>query len=342
MIGKHSRILYLHSNSHALAKRLHVSRVALYNRLGYNVRLFDSTEFFSPTIFPYLDKKWKKRDPQLMAFYDALTPELQRCDLFVHYNGANIHPRYLEQFDCLKVFHCADDPEASGVLSKPVAREYDVCAISNIACIDLYKSWGCRNVFFWPLGSSFPDEVIDSFGIKNSQRDVELVFVGTKAGVTSVRFVGRLLGLYKRRRFMETIERKVPELKAHGAGWKGGFLPDEEVPALYARSRIGVNKHNSSGPVNFRSFDLAAFGVMQICDNREHLGRVYRLNEEAIGYDSLEECLAIIDHYLHRPVEARQIGLAGRERFVRDYSALPLWETFLRNLNDCLASSTRP
>ena len=333
MISKATKVLYLHSNSSGYQKRLHASRVELYNRLGYDVRLFDSTEHYAPTIFPYLDKHWRKKDRQLMSFYETLAPELHRCDLFIHYNGANIHPAYLEQFKCLKVYHCADDPEASAVLSRPVAREYDACAISNIACIDLYKSWGCRRVFFWPLGSSFPDEVIHSFDIDNSQRDIDLVFAGSKLGVTSVRYLGRLFGLYRRRRFMEAIERKVPTLKAYGAGWKDGSIPPESVPALYVRSLLGLNKHNSTGPINFRVFDLAAFGVMQICDNRKHLSQVYRLQEEVAGYETLEECLDLITYYLSHPDEARQIAVAARRRFDRDYAAAPLWENFVRNLN---------
>jgi hypothetical protein len=332
------KILFVHSNSTPLMRRLHVSRAALYNRLGYDVRLLDSTEYFAPTIFPYLDKYWRKKRPDLIKFYEVLAPELDRCDLFVHYNGANIHPRFLEQFKCIKVYHCADDPEASKVLSQPVAREYDVCAISNIACLDLYRSWGCKHVFFWPLGSSFPDDVIRATSVDNSRRDIPLVFVGSRDGAAAMRYFGRLFGLYKRRRFMETVERTFPEIVAYGAGWRAGFIPDEELPGLYARSRLGLNKHNSSGPINTRLFDLAAFGTMQICDNRKHLGLVLRLDEEVAGYETLAECLELIRHYMNRPDDAQRIAAAARARFERDYSAVPLWEGFVRNLEQCLAA----
>jgi hypothetical protein len=237
----------------------------------------------------------------------------------------------------LKIYHCADDPDASSLMSRPVAREYDICAISNVACIDMYKSWGCRNVFFWPLGSSFPDEVIDGEKHQAIERDVPVVFVGSKLGVESFRYLGRLFGMYKRRRFMEAVEREVDGLYAYGTGWQRGFIADEALPRLYARSRIGLNKHNSLGPINFRLFDLAAFEVMQVCDNRDHLGTVYRLDEEAVGYRTLRECLALIDHYRNHPDEARKIAAAGRRRFERDYSAVPLWENFVRNVNECVA-----
>jgi spore maturation protein CgeB len=276
-----------------------------------------------------------------MAFYDALAPELGRCDVFIHYNGGNIHPDFLEQFSCIKVYHCADDPDASRVLSKPVARYYDVCAISNVACLDLYAGWGCQRVFFWPLGSSFPDDLLPTDAAPHSGRDVPVVFVGSKFGVSSLRFVGTLLGLHKRKRFMGAVERRVAGLHAYGHGWRRGYIADAELPRLYASARIGLNKHNSIGPINFRLFDLPAFGVLQICDNREHLGRVFKLNEEVVGYETLDECLSLVDYYLRHGDEAEAIAFAGRERFFRDYSGVPWWQNFVRNLNDALGLTVR-
>jgi hypothetical protein len=243
---KNLRILYLHSNASPLLQELHASRVRLYNSLGFKVRLVDSTRHFRYANFPRLDRLWKRKDPSLTKFYETIGEELDACDLFIHYNGANIHPRFLEQFRCFKVYHCADDPEASNFLSRPVANYYDVCAVSNVACLDLYRTWGCKKVFFWPLGSSFADESINSVALSKS-RDTELVFVGSKTGVPSIRYFGRFLHLYKRRGFLSAVERNIPSLTAYGYGWKKGTLPDEELATLYARARLGLNKHNSLG-----------------------------------------------------------------------------------------------
>jgi hypothetical protein len=139
---------------------------------------------------------------------------------------------------------------------------------------------------------------------------------------------------------MDAVERNVPGLVAYGAGWRRGFIADERLGSLYARSRLGLNKHNSTGPINVRLYDLAAFRVMQICDNRRHLGMVYQLDDEVAGYNTLEECLALIAHYARHPEEASRIADAARRRFDRDYSAVPLWETFVRNLNDRLGVSS--
>src|SRR2546423_1345970 len=82
-------------------------------------------------IFPLLDRYWRRRDAALMSFYDLLGKAIDSCDVFIHYNGALVHPEFLEQFNKLTIYHCADDPDASDVLSRPVAPHYDICAISN-------------------------------------------------------------------------------------------------------------------------------------------------------------------------------------------------------------------
>lgn len=298
--------------------------------VGYDVRLVDSTEYLpSPLTFPQLDRAWKRNDVQLIRFYDALAPALDWCDIFVHYNGANIHPRWLEAFSCIKVYHCADDPEASDGLSRPVAAHYDLCAISNVACLDMYRQWGCKRVMFWPLGSSFVDDEWQESNPNTSGRDVPVVFVGSMYGVPSMRIIGRALGLYKRRRFMERLERGIPELVAYGEGWRRGFLAEGGLAPLYRKSRVGINVHNGLGPVNFRLYDLPAFGILQICDNKETLGHVFRVDEEIVGFATPEECVELVRYYLGRPQQACEIAAAGHDRFRRDYATEPLWRTLL-------------
>lgn len=303
-------------------------------KLGYDLSLFCMTDYHPYTIFPYLDRKWRKRDPELMKLYEALGEAIDACDVFIHYNGALIHPEFLQQFDKLKIYHCADDPDASKIISKPVATHYDICAISNPACIDMYRDWGCKNVFFWPLGAfhylcdseySMPDS-------SENMRDVPLVFIGSKLGVPSIRYIGKYLGLYKKKHFFRKIEKTFPQLLAYGGGWSRGRLPDDQVGPLYSRSMIGLNVHNSIGPINGRLYDLAAFGVCQICDNKSNLSLVFEEGKEVVGFDNIDECIDLIRYYLAHPDEAQHIGAAGRKRFLRDYTMSSLWTAFFDNI----------
>lgn len=330
-----------HSNSGAHRHDWHRRRQQSARELGYDLSLFALTDYHPYTIFPYLDREWKRRDKRLMKMYEALGAAIDSCDVFIHYNGALIHPEFLEQFKKLKIYHCADDPDASKVMSKPVAMHYDMCGISNPACMDDYRQWGCKNVFYWPIGAyHFRDEMQYEEHFTGSQtRDIPLIFIGSKWGVPSVRFIGKYLGLYRKRRFMEELEKKFPFIHGYGGFWSAGSIRDEEIPELYSRSQIGLNVHNSIGPVNARMFDLAAFGVCQVCDNKSTLGFAFN-NNEIVGFDTLEECIDKIAYYIEHSEEARRIGKNSQRRFLREYTIENIWKTFFLNVESVLQSGT--
>jgi hypothetical protein len=327
---KHKKILLAHSNHGEFLANWHENRKDVANELGYNLQNFKMIDYHPYTIFPYLDRKWKKKDYTLMKFYEKLGESINDCDVFIHYNGALIHPQFLEQFkNKIKIYHCADDPDATNVLSKPVALNYDYCAISNPTSINTYKSWGCKRVFFWPLGAfHYNDNFI------NLNKNIPLIFIGSKNGVTNIRYIGRFLGLYRKTSFMNRLEKRFPELLAYGSNWKLGKIEDDKIPDIYSRSLIGINIHNSIGPVNARLYDLSAFGVCQICDNKKNLHHVFENNSEIIGFDNEKECFELIDYYLNHPTEAMKIGENARQRFLNEYTTANIWLNFFKNLDN--------
>jgi spore maturation protein CgeB len=331
---KGKKILLAHSNQGAGMHTWHERRRISALNMGYNVSLFSMTQYLPYTIFPYLEKKWKKRDSDLMKLYDELGKAIDVCDIFIHFNGALIHPEFLEQFKKIKVYHCADDPDASSVLSKPVASHYDVCAISNPTCIDMYRKWGCKQVFFWPLGAFHFEDSFNNpqYLGKNHDRDIPIIFIGSKVGVSNIRYIGSLLGLYRKKGFMKKIDRNFPQLLAYGSGWANGRVADESVPDLYRQSKLGINIHNSLGPINGRLYDLAAFGVCQICDNKKNLSAVFEEGKEIIGFETEKEAIDLLHYYLQHPEEAMEIGWAGQQRFLKDYTMSAIWSGFFENL----------
>jgi hypothetical protein len=332
------KILLAHSNIGPTVLAWHERRRKTAIALGYDLSVFDMAALHPYTIFPKLDRLWRRRDVHLMRMYEALGYAIDACDVFIHYNGALIHPEFLAQFDKLKVYHCADDPDASTVLSRPVAPDYDICAISNPACIGMYRKWGCRNVFFWPLGSfSYVDGSMTTVPAWD-ERDIPLVFIGSKKGVTNIRYFGKYLGLYRKTAFMKQIERAFPDVFAYGSGWKRGRIDDVDIAPTYAHARVGFNVHNSLGPVNGRLYDLAAFGVCQVCDNKSTLSLVFEEGRQIIGFANVRECIELIRYYLAHPLEAESIGAAARERYLRDYSAAAIWTNFVNNVNACTRS----
>ena len=266
--------------------------------------------------FQELDRRWRYGDRALLAMYEELAEKLSGRDVLILYNGANLHPEFVSRLDLVKVYTAGDDPESTEILTRPLAPAFDIHLVNNIDCLDMYRSWGLTHVHFWPLGSlATVDEVadIDEEGILDlSTRPVPIVFLGGYQQHRKDRF--------------DRIIAEFPQAFCAGSGWPRGFLPWEEMWRTYRQSQIGWNFHNSTGPINFRTYELPAYGVMQVCDNKANLGKIFELGKEVVGFDSIDECIELTRYYLAHPEEQRRIAAAGWRRWRDDYHPDRVWE----------------
>ena len=330
--------LYIHSNTGDFMSSWHQARVKIIEGLGYTVTLVNMTDYINPVMFPELNKLWRRKDSRLINLYNKLEPSLKSNDILLHFGGALIHPEFLQRFNLLKIYHCADDPDSSEILSKPVATSYDLCAISNPSVIEMYKSWGCENVSFWPLGGFYLGEH-DSL-IDFNKRKNDLSFLGSKYGVPTMRYVtripiiGNLDVFWNKKSFFNSLEKSFPDIKAYGPYWRNGFLAHEKVSNLFNDTKIGINLHNSLGPINSRLYDLPAHGVLQICDNKKKLSQVFELDKEIIGYDTLDEAKYLINYYLKENEQAERIANAGQLRYIKDYTQENIIKKLIKIIDD--------
>lgn len=259
--------------------------------------------------FRELDVLWRYGNHQLLIMYQKLADALLDFDVFICFNGANVHPEFVHQLQCFTVYGCFDDPETSENLSKPVADAFDVAMVGNIAEIDTYKSWGVRHVRWWPLGFRHDDydPSLTEQEIIKGHRDIEVALLCER------------LTRWRRER-VDKFAASFPNGVYYGSGWPSGFLPESQRVPILQRTRIGINIHNSTGPISFRTFYLPANGVMQICDNKSHLGKIFELGVEAIGYDSIEEAIELTHYYIDHDDERRLIAAAGWKRSTREYN----------------------
>jgi hypothetical protein len=268
--------------------------------------------------WPALDKRWSRGERTLMDLYEDLGNRLADYDVFLNWNGINTHPRFVEQLDCVTAYGCFDDPESSEDLSRPVAASYDVCLVGNVAELDTYRSWGCRSVHFWPNGfrNREFDPTLTRQRILEEDRDVAITLLCER--VTDWR--GKRL---------DTWTAAFPHGHYHGPGWDAGFLPEEDKVPLYQRTRIAPNFHNSTGPINYRTFTAPANGMLLLCDNKHHLGQVFVDGEEAVGFETVEEAIELAHHYLANEDERRRVAAAGFERALRDYNEIAVFRRAL-------------
>jgi spore maturation protein CgeB len=258
-----------------------------------------------------LDYNWKTADKHLMSFYEEFAKKCDQYDVLINFGALNLHPQFLEQLSITKILIFRDDPESSDYFSKPIALFHDICAIGNIAEIDQYIKWGHKNVFWLPNGfwiDDYDPELTEE-KLFSINRDVDVSIMCER------------LTQYRKKN-LDKYTTAFPQGKYYGKGWPSGFLPESERVNLLQRTKIGINIHNSTGPINFRTFYLPANGIMQICDNKSHLAKIFELDKEVVGYDSIEEAIDKTHHYLNNPEKRLEIAIAGYRRTINNYNEI--------------------
>ncbi len=311
-------IVYPAYSAARVAEETHLA--ARLVRLGFNVEALPIPCEGGWWHFPKLDHKWRTHSADLMSRYGDLEERLRGKDVLIAAGGSMLHPEFIRQLSTFNVFVCADDPESSAVLSAPVASAFDFCCVANIACVGDYAGWGVPHAAWLPLPVSdhVVDRTITEERLRNGTRDMDLVMC-----------CERVYGLSDRAMRLERLHREFPQAVLRGKGWPGGYLSEAELLSLYRRARIGWNLHNSVGPVNTRTMMLPAFGVMQICDCRDNLGKVLKLGEEVIGLETMDECVDATRYYLAHEDERRGIAIASWQRVLADYTEEKWWHRLI-------------
>lgn len=336
------KVLFLYSNNDLTTKSTHYERIKIAQEMGIDIESFCIADYVDVNRFSKLNLMYKLKNKKLYKLYEVLEKKFKKIDVLIHFNGAGIHPDFLNKFNFLKIYHCADDPDASRDLSFPVANQYDIQAISNPTCIKDYYELGCKNVFFWPLGAQFYREnnlKFASNSIHFEKRNRDLLFIGDIFGIPKYMGVNKLKSLFEKLNFKNELdflyEKKgfFNELKSqsvfvngYGKGWDNGFCTDKKAYQLYSNSMFGINIHNKTGPINFRLYDLAAFGVCQFCDCKSTLDFVFKDGVEILGYSSVEELVDLYNFHLKNVSIAEKIANNARKRYLKEYTTMHLWK----------------
>ncbi len=276
--------------------------------------------------FDELDALWRRADPALLAMYEKLEAALDGFDVLLNESGVNLHPEFVTRLPVFTVFQCFDDPDSSEHLSRPAAHAYDLCLVGNIAEVETYRSWGIRNAVWRPHGlyPGLYTPGLTEDDILSGERPVDLFMMSDR------------LSPWRKAR-LDQLAEAFPDAHFYGKGWPRGYLSREDEMASLRRAKIGPNLHNSTGPVNTRTYYLPANGVMQVCDNKSHVARIFELGKEVAGFDTVKECVDLCRYYLAHDEERRRIAAAGWRRAVTDYTELAVFRRVVSTIADGLS-----
>jgi len=207
---------------------------------------------------------------------------------------------------------------------KEIATSYDhIFTLQDGSFHDALRSQGVRDCYYLPQ-ACFPDihRPLDCVE-KDYQADVS--FMGA-AYHNRVQSFPRLLDL---------------DFKIWGEGWNletplGGQVQNsnkrvstEETVKIYNAAKINLNLHSSTyhygiNPegdfINPRTFEISACRGFQLVDNRKDLSRMFRVGEEIIAFDTLDQMRDQIEFYLANPGERSVISLKSYQRVLKEHT----------------------
>lgn len=141
--------------------------------------------------------------------------------------------------------------------------------------------------------------------------------------IHDVSFVGGRYGI--REKIVTALRRAGVRVSAYGSGWEGGRIAMEDVPRLFAQSRIvlGVGTIGHCGDfysLKMRDFDGPMSGSLYLTHDNPDLANLYELDREIATYGSTEECIDKVRYYLREDAIREGMASAGRERAARDHA----------------------
>ena len=175
-------------------------------------------------------------------------------------------------------------------------------------CVDWYLKEGCPALFF-------PEASDDSIfhPMPELPKIHEVSFIGARYGI--------------RDRVVKALRKAGIRVTAYGSGWEGGRLPNENVPRLFAQSKIvlgvGTIGHSSDFyTLKIRDFDATMSGSCYLTHPNADLNSLFEVGRELLTYASTQECVDKARHYLEHADEREAIAAAGRNRALRDHTWL--------------------
>ena len=182
----------------------------------------------------------------------------------------------------------------------------DLALTAAPECVEWYLKEGCPAVFF-PEASD--PNLFHPMPENPKMHDV--CFVGGRYGI--------------REKIVNTLRRAGISVIAYGSGWEKGRLPTEDVPKLFAQSKIVLGVGTVGHCDNFyalkmRDFDGPLSGSCYITHDNPDLYQLYEVGKEILTYRDVEECLRKVTYYLANNEKREKIAKAGYMRAIKEHT----------------------
>lgn len=282
-------------------------------------------------VFTRDDGSWGQNDP---AVYEVRRERNTRrlWALLSELSSAGWQPDFL----LMQTWGCLVDPE---IFSR--IRNAFGTMVANIAMDDRHQYWGRKVHGEWDgtfsliphidLTLTAAPEAVDWYRKEGGAAlyfpeasDPEIFHPMLELPkVHEVSFVGSRYGI--REKVVTALRKAGIQVAAYGNGWENGRISTEDVPKLFAQSKIvlGVSAIGHCPDfvgLKLRDFDAPMSGSCYLTQHNDDLNELYEIGREVATYRSLEECVEQVRHLLAHDDERQAIAAAGRIRASTDHT----------------------
>ena len=301
---------------------------------------FNHDPYLEPSLYAraqLLDNLYYAHHPGLERLYRDLEQlaRTARADAILVDNYPPYHPDYLRTLKLYKVLRVADGPVTAYDRDIPYVHAYDHVLYHSPAysrdmgMAEKLAYCGARRADFWPFGlfdAAF-DPAANDESLFDRPRDVDVVFVGAMH-VNKMPLLAKVKKAFGRRCVMHgltSLKKNVYFNLRYGVPAWVRPIPIREYVPLYQRAKIGFNAHNRGMYTvgNYRLFELAGNGVMQISDGGEYLSTFFREGSEIVGYTNADELIDLIRFYLANDEKRQQIARNAYRRVIAEHRMRP-------------------
>ena len=309
--------------------------------LGHEVVEFeyDLTQTFrylNPAISQHAEFIAKNRPvitAALLAQLKAAHRERPVDVLFTYYTDACIEPGAIDEIRGMGIktvnWYCNGSYLLH--LVKELSAKYDFVLVPEKFRMDDYRALGARPIYCQEAANP------NVYGPRDVAQEFDVTFAGQAYGDRPA-LVKYLLDsgvdVHAFGMNWTPAAHRTEECAAVGfipGGNRHGVLSDEELIALYSRSRInlgfstcGETHLDAAGKrivqIRLRDFEVPMAGGFYMVEHQEELGEFFELGREIVCYASREEMVEKIRYYLGHAGEREKVRMAGMARARRDHT----------------------